>query len=669
MDITNFNGVKVYNVTSAASKLLPAFLKARGEKIKKVSQTDSIDLLQEFEFPSACNCITMSEDLQTVIAAGSYKPQIKVWETEELTMKFMRSMDSEVMKVQPLTEDWKKLVTLHADRYVGFHAQFGLYHSLRLPAFGRDLAYDCRTCDLFAVGMSSEVYRINLEEGRFQTPLSSASGVSCEYLLSCDRQKMGTGVLFAAGGDDGLVQFWDLRTKAAVSYLKVSEHDVSRVRFCPANSVHMAAGDASGVVRIFDLRMSEPILTKDHNFEVPIVQIHFHEGSNKWISACERAIKVWDAQTGDAFTSMEPYSAVPSGRGSTVTTNLSIAKKKKKLFKNNSVVDGAFSGAAVHSDSTNDFSGRITDFCVAAGDRGLLFVGGDCPHMQSYFIPELGPAPRWCSFLDSVAEDFSEQVPTFYTDYKFVTRAELDALGLTHLIGTDMLRDYMHGFFMDIRLYKKAKSVADPFEFKKYREEQVQSKIKSERASRVGLAQPTAGAVDKPAVSQKVLKDSRFAQLIDGNADFEIDEESAEFKRAFPGGRQKLLRNGGDDSEDSEAENETRPVEESAISSERSEENEGDDNDSEDEDVINRVYLDPLAKNKASRALRQAEKERELVRKREVEDEEQRARKKARKQPMEDRLALEDNSSKGSRPIRSASTDKFRDRRRMNFRK
>ena len=44
-----------------------------------------------------------------------------------------------------------------------------------------------------------------------------------------------------------------------------------------------------------------------------------------------------------------------------------------------------------------------------------------------------------------------------YDDYKFVTRTELDTLGLTHLIGSSLLRAYMHGFFMDIRLYHKVR--------------------------------------------------------------------------------------------------------------------------------------------------------------------------------------------------------------------
>ena len=45
----------------------------------------------------------------------------------------------------------------------------------------------------------------------------------------------------------------------------------------------------------------------------------------------------------------------------------------------------------------------------------------------------------------------------------------------------------MHGYFMDIRLYKKAKSVADPFEFEQYRKKKIKEKIEEERTNRVVL--------------------------------------------------------------------------------------------------------------------------------------------------------------------------------------
>lgn len=44
-----------------------------------------------------------------------------------------------------------------------------------------------------------------------------------------------------------------------------------------------------------------------------------------------------------------------------------------------------------------------------------------------------------------------------YDDYKFVTKNELEDLGLAHLIGSNLLRAYMHGYFLDIRLYNKVR--------------------------------------------------------------------------------------------------------------------------------------------------------------------------------------------------------------------
>ena len=45
-----------------------------------------------------------------------------------------------------------------------------------------------------------------------------------------------------------------------------------------------------------------------------------------------------------------------------------------------------------------------------------------------------------------------------YDDYKFVTTEELNELGLEHLIGSPLLRAHLHGFFIVIRLYRKAAS-------------------------------------------------------------------------------------------------------------------------------------------------------------------------------------------------------------------
>ena len=46
--------------------------------------------------------------------------------------------------------------------------------------------------------------------------------------------------------------------------------------------------------------------------------------------------------------------------------------------------------------------------------------------MRAYFVPSLGPAPRWCSFLESLTEELEESAnPAVYDDYRFVTRPDL----------------------------------------------------------------------------------------------------------------------------------------------------------------------------------------------------------------------------------------------------
>lgn len=42
--------------------------------------------------------------------------------------------------------------------------------------------------------------------------------------------------------------------------------------------------------------------------------------------------------------------------------------------------------------------------------------------MQAYFVPSLGPAPKWCSFLEGLTEELEETAaPAVYDDYRLVT--------------------------------------------------------------------------------------------------------------------------------------------------------------------------------------------------------------------------------------------------------
>lgn len=74
-----------------------------------------------------------------------------------------------------------------------------------------------------------------------------------------------------------------------------------------------------------------------------------------------------------------------------------------------------------------------------------------------------------------------------YDDYKFITEKELSEIGLSHLIGTNLLRAYMHGYFMDMRLFRKAKTLVQPFQFDDFKKRKIREKLQEERKSRLKL--------------------------------------------------------------------------------------------------------------------------------------------------------------------------------------
>lgn len=451
--------------------------------------------------PDSCGTMRMSPDNQFIIATGTYKPRIKCYEVNNLSIKFERCFDSEVVATEVLSDDYSKLVFLQSDRFVEFHAAHGRHYRLRIPRFGYDLSYHRPTCDLFLCGASSEIYRLNLERGQFlqsmQTnSLSSVnrSAINPEHHLLC------------IGTNEGTVEAWDPRDKTRVGILDVAMHVKFKDSLFPSvtalnfkNALQMGVGTKSGHVLLFDIRAREPLIVKDHLNQFAIKRIEFNPSQNAVYSMDKGIMKIWDENTG-----------------------------KQKAY--------------IESDSS------FNDFCTIAG-TGMFFFAQEDVKMLTYYIPDMGPAPRWCSFLDNLTDEIeSENITNIYDDYKFVTRQELGELGLDHLEGTNLLRAYMHGFFVDIRLYKKAKDAIEPFAFDKYRKEKIRQQIEANRPSRLKIK------TNLPAVNQELalkimdsettgsnkskqvsnlLKDDRFGALFN-NPEFEVDKNADEYKMLTP---------------------------------------------------------------------------------------------------------------------------------------
>lgn len=98
------NSVKIYTVNGApagSSSSLPDWLtrkravKAKGKRAIREHVEGSIELIQHFEFPEASNKVKTTRDGKHVIATGTYKPQMRVWDLGQLSLKFERHSDAE----------------------------------------------------------------------------------------------------------------------------------------------------------------------------------------------------------------------------------------------------------------------------------------------------------------------------------------------------------------------------------------------------------------------------------------------------------------------------------------------------------------------------------------------------------------------------------------------
>ncbi|XP_051579159.1 nucleolar protein 10 [Myxocyprinus asiaticus] len=507
MQVSSVNNVKIYNLSHGKS--LPEWLsdqKKRALQKKDVDIQRRIELIQDFEMPTVCTSIKVSRDGQYILAAGTYKPRVRCYDTYHLSLKFERCLDSDVVAFDILSDDYSKLVFLHIDRYVEFHSQHGHYYKTRIPKFGRDFSYHYPSCDLYFVGASSEIFRLNLEQGRFLNSLKTDAA----EINVCDINPVHH--LFAAGTLEGRVDCWDPRVRSRVGVLDCalsSITDGTEVNGLPSvsalkfnGSLGMAVGTSTGQILIFDLRSSRPLLVKDHYYGLPIKALHFHDPLDLVLSTDSKIIKMWNRDNGKVFSSIEPQA-------------------------------------------------NINDVCLYPAS-GMLFTANEDPKMNTFYIPALGPAPRWCSFLDNLTEELEENPEsTIYDDYKFVTCKDLENLGLTHLIGSALLRAYMHGFFMDIRLYHKVKTMANPFAYEEYRKDRIRQKIDESSAHRVLLKKlPKVNKElaiklmderdnelrtkkKKNKASANLLTDDRFKVMFE-NPDYQVDDQSEEFRLLNP---------------------------------------------------------------------------------------------------------------------------------------
>jgi ribosome biogenesis protein ENP2 len=590
-------GVKVYNLSSVG-KALPAWVTERrknasvnSKKRRGRVQDERIEIIQDLFFPTTSGRVKISRDGSTMMATGGYPPMVRAYELRELSLKFTRNFESDVVQFQMLSPDWKKAVFLLADRSIEFHSQFGKHHVTRIPHHGRAMAYQRETCDLLLGGVGGELYRLNLERGSFLAPLQTgASGLN---VLAVNP----THGMLVVGTQDGHVQCWDPRQRlplgtcspfdapeiaraAAATHglidpgapegereLLPAPREVTALRF-DARGLQLAVGTSTGHVALYDLRRASPLRIKDHQYGLPIVDIKYHSMTGHVVSSDAKSIKIWERESGKTYTSIEPAADV--------------------------------NDVALYPDS------------------GMIFAALETERLGAYFVPSLGPAPRWCHFLDNITEEM-EEAPTsqgLYDDYKFVTREEIEKLGLAALLGTTTLRPYMHGFFVDAKLHAKAVSLSQPFAYEQWRKQRLEEKLAAKTAGRIApvlkpkvkvnaeLAEDLRAPAKKRSFGSKgdesevpkgaLLDDSRFASLFT-NPDFAISRDSEEYQALHPHAKElndarasRLKAARAEESADGEDDDEAREEEEDQEDQEDQEEDQEEDEEGygEEEDEL-----------------------------------------------------------------------------------
>ena len=471
-----------------------------------------------------------------------------------------------------LSSDYSKSIHLQSDRSLAFHTPLGCHYTTRLPRYGRDLKYDKSSAEALipAVGVNEngngEVFRLNLEAGRYMRAYevdvggddyTSRGGGALQGGISTGSVNTAAIAeeshnLLAFGTSLGTVEFWDSRSRGRAGILQSpgysgpmdGKQEITALEF-DRSGLGLAMGSSTGLIHLYDLRSPNPVLKKDQGYGYPIQTLIYLQSSTstrsqisepKILSADKRIIKIWSTQDGSPWTSVEPAVDI------------------------NSVA-----------------------WCK---DSGMLLTANEGRQQHAFFIPQLGPAPKWCSFLDNLVEEMAEdpndpnayisqKAGDVYDNYKFLTPQQLESLNLSHLVGTtSLLRPYMHGYFVAQKLYEEAKLIADPSVWEEARNKRVKDKIEAERESRIrGNKKVTAKVNKRLAVklmereereerlqarrllekgrseeenkdnvlpvtnddkpSSSLLSDPRFAKIFQ-DPDFAIDERSREFQMLNP---------------------------------------------------------------------------------------------------------------------------------------
>jgi ribosome biogenesis protein ENP2 len=243
------------------------------------------------------------------------------------------------------------------------------------------MVYDARSGELLIASARSQCLRFSLDRGQFLSPFMLQSATASNADVNAVRLAPRHGLIGMCSGG-GNVEFWDPRARkqlGGISFRPESTNNQDSVVSASAlhwaeDGVHWMCGMEDGRVMLFDLRSDRPLSVGDHHNGSPILKMQSAvrpDGTNVLLSADKRSVKLWSLSNGgEAF-----------------------------IFEQNSVSEDFTStnnGTMMRLFTTIESSDRdLNDFCVQSGS-GLVMTANEGSPMGAYFLPALGPAPKWC---------------------------------------------------------------------------------------------------------------------------------------------------------------------------------------------------------------------------------------------------------------------------------
>ena len=249
------------------------------------------------------------------------------------------------------------------------------------------MSYDPDSCEVYVVGSSEDIYRIDVETGVFEEPLKT----TCAALNAC--AVCPTLPLLVTAGEGGIIEAWDTRasTRRPAStvdlYSTIDPSQLPNGRSATAlsfsgNGLSLAVGCVNGILQVFDIRSSRPYWSHATKTSAAIRAVQcFHRGR------AARARDFGDAADGGAGTEQSLFVAAVDAQ------TLRVCSAAAAAGEGGGGVGGSSSSSSPPVAVVESLGGGSFNSVCVYPDSGMVFVPRDDRRIGLYFIPTLGLAP------------------------------------------------------------------------------------------------------------------------------------------------------------------------------------------------------------------------------------------------------------------------------------